>query len=49
VDRGSPEIIDKIIGLSSLGRGSGKRKTRVTIELISMIAALRGGPSIGDI
>jgi hypothetical protein len=47
-DMRSPEItMDKIKGLSSLERGSGKRKA--TTELTSMTEALRGGPSIGDI
>jgi hypothetical protein len=49
-DRRSPEItMDKIIGLSSPGRGSRKRKTRVAAELTSMIEALKGTPGIGDI
>jgi hypothetical protein len=41
--------MDKIKGLSSLGRGSGERKTRVTAELTSMPEALRGSWGIGDI
>jgi hypothetical protein len=49
-DRRSPEItMDKIKGLSSPRRGSGKRKTRVTTELTSMTETLRGAPGIGDI
>jgi hypothetical protein len=49
-DRRSPEItVDKIKGLSSPRRGSGKRKTRVTTELTSMTKAFRGAPGIGDI
>jgi hypothetical protein len=39
--------VDKIKGLNSPGRGSGKRKTRVAAELTSMTEALRRGPSIG--
>jgi hypothetical protein len=39
----------KIKGLSSYGHGSGKRKTRVTVELTCMTEALRGAPGIGDI
>jgi hypothetical protein len=47
-DRRSPEIaVDKIKGLNSPGRGSGKRKTRVTVELTSMTEALRRASSIG--
>jgi hypothetical protein len=47
-DRRRPEItVDKIKGLNSPGRGSGKRKTRVTTELTSMTEALRRAPSIG--
>jgi hypothetical protein len=46
-DRRRPEIIvDKIKGLNSPGRGSGKRKTGVTAELTSMTEALRRAPSI---
>jgi hypothetical protein len=41
--------MDKVKGLSSPGRGSGKRNTRVTTELTSMIEALRGTQVIGDI
>jgi hypothetical protein len=40
--------MEKIKGLSSPVRGSGKGKTRVTIELTSMTNALRGAPGIGD-
>jgi hypothetical protein len=37
---GRPEItVDKIKGLSSPGRGSGKRKMSVTVELTSMTGA----------
>jgi hypothetical protein len=47
-DRRRPEItVDKIKGLSSPGRGSGKRKAGVTTELTSMTEALRRAPSIG--
>jgi hypothetical protein len=47
-DRGSLKIVvDKIKGLSNLGRG--KRKTGVTAELTSMAEALRGASGIGDI
>jgi hypothetical protein len=47
-DRRRPEItVDKIKGLNSPGRGSGKRKTGVMAELTSMTEALRGAPSIG--
>jgi len=46
-DRRCPEItVDKIKGLNSPGRGSGKRKTGVTAELTSMTEALRRAPSI---
>jgi hypothetical protein len=49
-DRGSPEItIDKIKGLDSPGRGSGKRKTRVMAELTSMKEVLRGALGIRDV
>jgi hypothetical protein len=49
-DRKSPEItMDKIKGLSSPGRGSGERMTRVTTELTSMTEAFRGTPNVGDI
>jgi hypothetical protein len=49
-DRRSLEItMDKIKGLSSPGRGSGKSKTRVTAELTSMTEALRGALCIVDI
>jgi hypothetical protein len=49
-DRRSPGItVDKIKGLSSPRRGSGKRKTRVTTELTSMTKAFRGALGIGDI
>jgi hypothetical protein len=49
-DRGRPEItVDKIKGLDSPGRGSGKRKTGVTAELTSMTEALRRAPSIWDV
>jgi hypothetical protein len=42
-----PEItVDKIKGLNSPGRGSGKRKTGVTVELTSMTEALRRALSI---
>jgi hypothetical protein len=48
-DRRSPEItVDEIKDLSSPGRGSGKRKTRVTVELTSMTEAFRGAPATGD-
>jgi hypothetical protein len=40
-------IVDKVKGLNSPGRGSGKRKTGVTAELTSMTEALRRAPSIG--
>ena len=47
-DRRCPEItMDKIKGLNSPRRGSGKRKTGVTVELTSMTEALRRAPSIG--
>ena len=40
-DRRSPDItMNKIKGLSSPGRGSGKRKTRMTVELASMTRCL---------
>jgi hypothetical protein len=39
----------KINDLSNPGRGSGKRKTRVTVELTSMKEVLRGAPTTGDI
>jgi hypothetical protein len=42
-------IVDKIKGLNNPGCGSGKRKTRVTVELTSMTEALRGASSIGDV
>jgi hypothetical protein len=46
-DRRRPEItVDKIKGLNSPGRGSGKRKTGVTAELTSMTEALRRAPGI---
>jgi hypothetical protein len=49
-NRRNPEItMDKIKGLSSPGRGSEKRKTRVTTELTSMTEVLRGALGIGDI
>jgi hypothetical protein len=49
-DRRSPDItVDKIKGLNSPGRGSGKRKTRVLAELTSMTEALRGASGIGDV
>jgi hypothetical protein len=41
--------MDKIKGLRSLGRGSGKWKTRVTAELTNMTEMLRGVPATGDI
>jgi hypothetical protein len=41
--------MDKIKCLNNLGRGSGKRKTRVTAELTIMTEALRGAPGIGDV
>jgi hypothetical protein len=47
--RGLEIIMDKVKGLSSLGRGGGKGKTRVTTELTSMTEALKGAPGIGDI
>jgi hypothetical protein len=47
--RGLEIIMDKVKGLSSLGRGGGKGKTRVTAELTSMTEALKGAPGIGDI
>jgi hypothetical protein len=47
-DKRIPEItMDKIKGLNSPGRESGKRKTGVTAELTSMTEALRWAPSIG--
>jgi hypothetical protein len=47
-DRRRPEItVDKIKGLNSPRRGSGKRKTKVTTELTSMTEVLRRAPSIG--
>jgi hypothetical protein len=47
-DRRRPEItVDKIKGLNSLGRGSGKRKTGVTAKLTIMTEVLRRAPSIG--
>jgi hypothetical protein len=39
--------VDKIKGLNSPGRGSGKRKTGVTAKLTSMTEVLRRAPSIG--
>jgi hypothetical protein len=46
-DRRRPEItVDKIKGLDSPRRGSGKRKTGVTAELTGMTEALRRAPSI---
>jgi hypothetical protein len=46
-DRRCPEItVDKIKGLNSPGRGSGKRKRGVTAELTGMTEALRRAPSI---
>ena len=49
-DERGPEItMNKIKGLGSLGRGRGKRKTRVTTELTSMIEMLRETPTTGDI
>jgi hypothetical protein len=47
-ERGPEIIVDKVKGLSSPGRGSGKRKTRATVELTSMIEALSGAPATGD-
>jgi hypothetical protein len=41
--------VDKIKGLNSPGRGSGKRETWVTAELTSMAEALRRAPSIWDV
>jgi hypothetical protein len=41
--------MDKIKGLNNPGRGSGKRKTRVTAELTSMTEARRGALGIGDV
>jgi hypothetical protein len=40
--------MDKIKGLNNPGRGSGKRKTRVTTELTNMTKALRGALGIRD-
>ena len=46
-DRRRPEVtVDKIKGLNSPRRGSGKRKTGVTTKLTSMTEALRRAPSI---
>jgi hypothetical protein len=41
--------MNNVKGLSCPGRGSGKRKTRVTAELTSMTKVLRGARAIGDI
>jgi hypothetical protein len=41
--------MNKIKGLSSTRRGSGKQKTRVRAELTSMMEVLREAPTIGDI
>jgi hypothetical protein len=49
-DRGGLEItMNKIKGLSSPGRGSGKRKMRVTTELVGMAEVPRGTPTTRDI
>jgi hypothetical protein len=49
-DRRCPEItVDKIKGLNSSGRGSGKGKTGVMAELTSMTEALKRALSIGYI
>jgi hypothetical protein len=48
-DKRGPEItMNKIKGLSSPGRGSGKRKTRVTAELAGMSEMPRGTPTRRD-
>jgi hypothetical protein len=41
--------MNKIKGLSSPGRGSGKRKMRVTTELVGMAEVPRGTPTTRDI
>jgi hypothetical protein len=47
-DRRRPKVtVDKIKGLNSPGRGSGKRKMGVTAKLTSMTEALKRAPSIG--
>jgi hypothetical protein len=49
-DRRSPEItMNKVKGLSSPGRGNGKGKLRMTIELAGMIEALRRASAARDI